>query len=214
LIKKSDTQKKIYLAITTDGPSEGVGLKCVEWAKDNTPDGFELVDDIDNFDIFISIKYDKVLNPNYFGKRKFYNFHSGILPQYRGVASNSWVLINGDDKTGVTLHLIDDGIDTGDVIEVRSFLIDETDTAETLFCKGENVIFKMFKDWYHDLLNENYVVVKQNKLVSKTYTWNQLRKIKDLSKYVRALTFSGKESAYYVDNDGNKKYIEFKSEIV
>jgi hypothetical protein len=68
----------------------------------------------------------------------------------------------------------------------------------------------MFKDWYYDLLNENYVAVKQNKSFAKTYTWNQLRKVKDLSKYVRALTFSGKESAYYIDNDGNKNYIEFK----
>ena len=202
--------KKIYLATTPDGPSEDVGSRCVEWAKENTPQGFELVDDIDNFDIFISIKYDKVLNPNYFGERKFYNFHSGILPQYRGVASNSFALINGDDKTGITLHLIDDGIDTGDVIEVRSFLIDKTDTAETLFRKGEDIMFKMFKDWYYDLLNENYVAVKQNKSFAKTYTWNQLRKVKDLSKYVRALTFSGKESAYYIDNDGNKNYIEFK----
>jgi hypothetical protein len=54
------------------------------------------------------------------------------------------------------------------------------------------------------------VAVKQNKSFAKTYTWNQLKKVKDLSKYVRALTFSGKEYAYYIDNDGNKNYIEFK----
>ncbi len=48
------------------------------------------------------------------------NIHSSLLPKYRGVHPVSWALINGESETGVTLHRIDDGIDTGEILVQRS----------------------------------------------------------------------------------------------
>ena len=57
----------------------------------------------------------------------FINTHVGITPAYRGVHGGYWSLVNGDSKNcGVTVHLVDEGIDTGgilyqDLIEINSF---------------------------------------------------------------------------------------------
>lgn len=45
------------------------------------------------------------------------NMHAGITPQYRGVHGAYWALVNGDEKNcGVTVHLVDAGVDTGEVL--------------------------------------------------------------------------------------------------
>ena len=183
--------KKVYIAT-----SRKIGEKCRQWATANLPPGYEIVEDSSQSDIFISVLYDKILTPFFINSRKCFNFHPGILPQYRGAGAYSWVLINGDDKTGITLHLMDDGIDSGDIIEIRAFPVDKKkDTAYTLYQRGEKTMFKMFK---------------QDESFAALYYRKDLSAIKDLSKYIRGLTFKDKESAYYVDNQGNKKYIHFE----
>lgn len=198
--------QKIHIATSRE-----IGIKCREWAFDNLPDNCELVEDPNDSDIFISVLYDKLLSPFFINNRKCFNFHPGILPQYRGAGAYSWVLINDDDKTGITLHLIDDGIDSGDIIEIRAFPVDRhRDTAYTLYNRGEKTMFKMFKDWFENIISENYEAIKQDESCAAIYYRKDLNAIKDLSRYIRALTFEGKESAYYTDNLGQKKYIYFE----
>ena len=193
--------------------SRSVGEKCRLWASKNIPAGWELVDDASESDVFISVLYDKILSPFFINERSCFNFHPGILPQYRGAGAYSWVLINGDDKTGITLHLIDDGIDTGDIIEVRAFPVDKnSDTAFSLYERGEKTMYKMFQDWFHNILEGKYEAFKQDESCAAIYYRKDLNSIKDLSRYIRALTFEGKESAYYIDNKGKKKYIHFSDD--
>jgi methionyl-tRNA formyltransferase len=130
------------------------------------------------------------------------------LPDYRGVGISSWVLINEEPKTGITLHKIDSGIDTGKVIEIREILISEQDTAYTLFERTEHLILKMFKNWYIDLLEENYTAVSQKKN-DKIYLKKDLQKAKNLTKFVKAFYFPGKESAYYYNRKLEKVYLKF-----
>src|SRR5205823_12862523 len=52
------------------------------------------------------------------------NVHAALLPQYRGANALNWVLVNGETETGVTIHYIDEGIDTGDLILQRRVAID------------------------------------------------------------------------------------------
>lgn len=58
-----------------------------------------------------------------------FNLHAALLPQYRGAAPINWAVINGDNVTGVTSFLIDDGIDTGHIMIREQVKIGETDTA-------------------------------------------------------------------------------------
>lgn len=46
----------------------------------------------------------------------FINLHPSLLPEYRGMAPQHWPIINGESKTGVTVHYVDEGTDTGDII--------------------------------------------------------------------------------------------------
>lgn len=60
------------------------------------------------------------------------NIHSGLLPRYRGPASNFWVLFNGEEKTGITFHYMTEGIDDGDIILQKELRILPDDTEDTL----------------------------------------------------------------------------------
>ena len=57
------------------------------------------------------------------------NVHGGLLPEYRGGHVMQWALINGERETGVTLHYMDAGIDTGPIIAQQRFPIAATDDA-------------------------------------------------------------------------------------
>ena len=65
------------------------------------------------------------------------NLHVSLLPQYRGAAPIQWALINGDKQTGVTVMHIDEGLDTGDIVDVLPIEIGEDETQEELFTDVE-----------------------------------------------------------------------------
>ena len=63
------------------------------------------------------------------------NIHASLLPQYRGAAPINWAIINGETKTGVTSFLINEKIDTGNILLQKEVEITETETAGTLHDK-------------------------------------------------------------------------------
>jgi methionyl-tRNA formyltransferase len=60
------------------------------------------------------------------------NLHASLLPKYRGAAPIQWAIIRGESVTGVTTMIIDEGLDTGDILLKREVLIQDEDTTETL----------------------------------------------------------------------------------
>ncbi len=60
------------------------------------------------------------------------NVHTSLLPRHRGAAPIQWAILNGDAETGVTLMLMDAGLDTGPMLRQRSTVIVPEDTAITL----------------------------------------------------------------------------------
>jgi len=60
------------------------------------------------------------------------NLHASLLPKYRGAAPIQWAIAQGESVTGVTTMRIDAGLDTGDILMQREFLLAPDDTAETL----------------------------------------------------------------------------------
>ena len=61
------------------------------------------------------------------------NVHSSLLPKYRGAAPINWAILNGEDKTGVTIMYMAEGLDTGDILAQRSTPIDINENAAELF---------------------------------------------------------------------------------
>lgn len=63
------------------------------------------------------------------------NVHGSLLPRYRGAAPIQWAVIDGEAVSGVTTMLMDEGLDTGDILEVREIPLDEKETGGSLFDK-------------------------------------------------------------------------------
>ena len=78
------------------------------------------------------------------------NVHASLLPAYRGAAPIQWAVINGDKESGVTIMQMDEGIDTGDMIEKAVVPIAEDETGGSLFDKlshtGAKLCVKVLKD--------------------------------------------------------------------
>lgn len=63
------------------------------------------------------------------------NVHASLLPRYRGAAPIQRVLMNGEEKTGVTIMLMDVGMDTGKMLAKAELKIEPEDNSGTLFAK-------------------------------------------------------------------------------
>lgn len=85
-------------------------------------------------DIFVSMSFNQIFRKRIINlpSLKTINCHAGKLPFYRGRNILNWVLINDEKEFGITVHYIDEGIDTGDIILQRAFPITDEDSYETL----------------------------------------------------------------------------------
>ena len=112
--------------------------------------------DIKNL-IFISIEYETIINTNKFSSKELFNFHFSLLPKYRGCHTNFFQIYKGEKFSGVTLHKIDNGIDTGPIIDQLKFSITKNTNA--------------FKN-YHNLMNTSVKLLKKNfkKILTTDYT--------------------------------------------
>ena len=61
------------------------------------------------------------------------NYHPSLLPKYRGGSAINWAIICGETETGVTIHQIDEGVDTGPIILQERVAIDPDDTVKSLY---------------------------------------------------------------------------------
>ncbi len=187
-----------------------IGERCLGFAREHLPEGTLLADDMNSCEVFISVFYNQLITKEFINSREqCLNFHAGILPQYRGSGTINWAIINGEKETGVTLHEIDEKIDHGDVIEVRSFPLGDMDTCESVFKKTEKLVFQMFCDWFQKLALGKYTAIPQDHSKARLYSRADLQKAKDLTPYVRAYHLPGKEAAYYYNRKGEKVYLEW-----
>ena len=85
-------------------------------------------------DLFVSMSFNQIFRDEITNvpKYKTINCHAGKLPFYRGRNILNWALINDEKEFGITVHYIDKGIDTGDIILQKTFAITEEDTYKTL----------------------------------------------------------------------------------
>ena len=63
------------------------------------------------------------------------NVHASLLPKYRGAAPIQWAVINGEKVSGVTTMQMDEGLDTGDMLEKVEITLDKKETGGSLFDK-------------------------------------------------------------------------------
>ncbi len=84
--------------------------------------------------LFVSMSFNQILKRPVLDAAPmgFINCHAGALPFYRGRNILNWALINDEQSFGITVHYIDEGIDTGDILVQRLLPIDDADTYATV----------------------------------------------------------------------------------
>lgn len=85
-------------------------------------------------DAAVVVAYGKILPKTFLEAypRGCMNVHFSLLPKYRGAAPVNWAIVHGEKKTGVTTMLMDEGLDTGDILLKRSTKIGKKETADEL----------------------------------------------------------------------------------
>ena len=103
---------------------------------DKIKDAFEIISEI-NPDIIITCAYGKIVPENILSIPKYgaINVHASILPKYRGASPIQSAILNGEEKTGITIMYMDKSMDTGDIIQEEAIDIDFKDTYESLSIK-------------------------------------------------------------------------------
>lgn len=92
-------------------------------------------------DAIAVVAYGKLLPKEILDMPKYgcINVHASLLPKYRGAAPIQWAIVNGEKESGVATMLMDEGMDTGDILDIKKVDIPENMTGGELFDELSNV---------------------------------------------------------------------------
>ena len=90
------------------------------------------------------------------------NIHTSLLPKLRGSSPIQNALLLGLKETGVTIMLMDEGMDTGDILAQEKVSIDDHEKADALTQKLSRVGAKLFIDTCPDIINKKVIPIKQD----------------------------------------------------
>ena len=117
--------------------------------------------DIENL-VFISLEFDSIIKPSLFKKASFFNIHFSALPKFKGMYTSVLPILHGESSSGVTLHQIDKGIDTGDIIDQIIFPIDKDVSCRDLYQLYLDNSFILLKKNIKSILDDNYKLSRQS----------------------------------------------------
>lgn len=106
-----------------------------------------------NPELIVVIAYGKIIPQTILDLPKYgcINVHASLLPNYRGSACLNAPIVNGDDKTGITIMKMDAGMDTGPIIFQKELILDGQETLEIvhdcLLKLGAESLPKVLEDW-------------------------------------------------------------------
>lgn len=108
--------------------AENLGIRVFQPDNVNSKDFVEIIASL-NPELIVIVSYHSIIKKPLLDLYTIINAHGAPLPNYRGRAPINWAIINGEKETAVTVHFIDEGIDTGDIIFQEKVEIKDTDTA-------------------------------------------------------------------------------------
>ncbi len=173
-----------------------------------------------NADIALSVFFGYILKPNLLRlfPQGVINLHPAYLPYNRGAYPNVWSIVD-QTPAGVTMHYVDNGVDTGDIISQQRLPVEPTDTGGSLYSKLEQACVALFKDTWPRVRSGQVTRRPQSaegtvhrvrdvefldKIdLEQTYTARQLIDI------LRARTFSPYPGAYF-EVDGRRIYVRLE----
>ena len=178
------------------------------------------------FDILLCVDYHHILKDELFSKAEIgsYNIHGSLLPAYRGVAPYIRAVCNGEKEVGVTLHEIDKGVDTGDIVAQRKFKVDEFDTIRNVMINHTNLGLECFKEFLnsirYDDKQDTYIYPKRKQPKGEPWqNWNYEKdgelningSARDFFNNVRMLNYPFPR-AFIKEKNGKKLYVVLEEE--
>ena len=154
-------RKKVLTMCPVKEKAVGLGLKVYSPIKLRSD--FEFIKEL-NPDMIITCAYGQILSEEILNIPKLgcFNLHGSLLPKYRGGAPIHYALLNGDEKTGITLMYMDKGMDSGDMIAKEEIIIEENDNIESLTNKLSIIASKMIIKYLPSLIDGTNNRVKQD----------------------------------------------------
>jgi methionyl-tRNA formyltransferase len=179
----------------------------------------------ENIDIVILLWWPSIIKLNSIKSVKigWVNLHPSLLPYGRGKHGYFWSIVE-DTPFGVSIHFINDGIDTGPVLFQKEIKLSFSDTGHTLYQKGVDEVIKLFKSKYSDIVSLNFSpVIQDNKNATSHFAieiedktkidLNKKYKALDLINLIRARTFWDGPSLK-LNKNGFDYYLRMKIEKV
>ncbi len=112
--------------------------------------------------LLLSLEFRRIVKVGRFASKRLFNIHFSKLPKYRGVYMASWPILNGETEAGVTLHLMDEGIDSGPMVDQRHFALPSHVTARSLYEMFMDEAFELFKENFLRLVYSDYRLIEQD----------------------------------------------------
>lgn len=138
--------------------------------------------------LFLSVEFDKILNTKKFKTDKLFNIHFSLLPKYKGMYPSVLPILFCERETGVTLHRIREGIDTGEIIDQERIEIGSEDSSLDIYQKlnsiGAEVVIRNMKR-----LIEGDFICKKQEAIGSTYFSPQIIDYTNLQLNLRCTAF-------------------------
>ena len=112
--------------------------------------------------LLLSLELRRIVRVARFASNRLFNIHFSRLPKYRGVYMSTWPILNGETEAGVTLHQMDEGIDSGPMVDQRRFALPSHVTARSLYEMYMDEAFELFKANFLRLVCGDYRLVEQD----------------------------------------------------
>jgi methionyl-tRNA formyltransferase len=205
-----------------------IGWEIYNWLCDRSgvtvralvtrPDQISLVERLDP-DIVVAVGYAHIVPEEILAvpSEGCVNVHPGYLPHARGYNPNVWSIVE-DLPAGATVHYMDPGVDTGDIIARMTVESTFADTGKSLYERIERACFELFREAWSDIEDGNVNVTEQDDSESTHHYQSDFESLcrldpdrqytpKELLDILRALTFPPFNNAR-LDVDGETYYIE------
>lgn len=156
---------------------QGSGCEIV-WAYPNAaPYRLSSLDEVlvkKEYDLGLNFLGSHKISPEELAKAPWVNFHPAPLPEFAGRNVAYHAIMNGELSFGATCHYMDEGFDSGDIIEVARYPVEKSDTAGDLVRKSRQCCVDLFKKWVPELLKGKVPATPQDRSKRTYYHREQL----------------------------------------
>ena len=120
--------------------------------------------------MFLSTEFDRLIKTGLFRTQRLYNIHFSLLPAYKGMYTSAEPILNSEKSAGVTLHRIDDGIDTGDIIAQKAFDLPDSYNCRDLYLAYIQYGTELILDNIENLLLHQEICIPQDSAYATYYS--------------------------------------------